>query len=530
MSVRGRTSSLSIDVGVTSVGRVLAFGLSLVIPMVLTRVFSETDYGIYRELSLLVLTIQPILLLGIPSSLRYFIPRGKPADQRRFMSQTLVLTMLLGFVLFILLAIAGGYLSELLYQIDLGEFMLIWAVHGFFFFISSYIGVVMIVNDDVNLASLTAVVFSILDVGFMCGGALLFRSIMGLITAIAAASLIKFIITVVYISRNYHPKLSYVTSTGVREQMSFALPIGLSDVINILNVNVDKFFIAFFLAEAEFAVYSIGALITPMLSVISRSVFEIITPQFSKLYKKNEIAELIKLWHESIRKLGLLFYPLFIFLLIFGYEVITVLFRDVYVDAVPVFRIYLFLLPLTVTFFHGVLLAAGETKYLLRATTTVFVLNIVLIYFFIVWFMEMGWDLLGPPVATIIANILLRALWLKHIGRIMKVPVSEVFPWKLMTKLMAVCILAGAITVVLMFALGFNLMGEMFDILGGYRGILPLFDDLPIVVTRIVTAGLGFVLFSSFYFLLARKAGLIREGDIDIVMVFMGLKKAEGSD
>ena len=525
MSVRGRTSSLSLDVGVTSVGRVLAFGISLVIPMVLTRVFSQTDYGIYRELSLLVLTLQPILLLGIPSSLRYFIPRSSIQEKRRYMTQTLVLSVGLGMLMFFILAFTGGHLTDLLYKDDLGEFMLVWAVHGLFFLVSSYIGIVMIVNDDINLASITAVAFSFLDVGFMCGAALWFRSITGLIVAIAAASIIKSMVTFIYIQRNFRPSLSFVSKAGMNEQLSFAVPIGLSDVINILNVNVDKFFIGFFLTTSQFAVYSIGAMITPMLMVISRSVFDIVTPEFSKLYKKLEFKELIALWHESMRKLALLFYPLTVILLIFAYEVITVLFTTDYAGAVPVFRIYLLMLPLNVTFFHGVLLAAGETKYLLKATTTIFVINIFLIYFMIVWFIDIGYELLGPPVATVAANIILRALWLDRISKVLKVPMSRVFPWGLMSKLMGVCLLAGGITVGIMFGLGINLFGDLITIPGGYEGIVPIFDGSPMVVYSAATALIGLAFYCGIYFILAKHAGLVRKGDLEIIWRFVGLRK-----
>jgi O-antigen/teichoic acid export membrane protein len=524
MKVLGRSKSLSIDVGIISFGRLAAFGLSLIIPLVLTRVLSLEDYGIYKELSLLIVTLQPILLFGIPSSLRYFIPRSSVEEKRRYMTQALIFTVLVGFCLFIVFTLAGGLITEALFHRNLSEFMMVMGAHGFLLITAAYIGVVMIVNDDVNLASITAIVFSILDVVIMCGGVILFPSVMGLLLAILFATLIKFIIAVIYILRNFEPGISYISKSSIRKQLGFSAPLGLSDVVNILNINVDKFYIAFFFAQEAFGVYSIGALITPVILVVYRSVFDIVVPQFSKLYKQLRFSELIKLWHEGVRKLALLFYPAFIFLILFAYELITILFPEAYSGSVPVFTIYLFILPLTVTFFNGVLIAAGDTKFLLKATLIAFIINLILNYALIQWFMGMEIGLLGPPTATIIVNVILRALLLYRIKNIMKRPVSELYPWQLLGKLMGVCIISGFATLSIMLALFMEPLGGLLSLTGIFPDFSLFMGTLPDITVKIILVTLGFVCFFGIYYALGRKMDLIRDGDMDMIKRFLGFK------
>jgi O-antigen/teichoic acid export membrane protein len=524
MIMKGRGKSLSADVGTISLGRLSAFGLSMIIPLVLTRVLSVEDYGIYKELSLLIITLQPILLFGIPSSLRYFIPRAETGDKGRYVTQAMVFTVLVGFALFITLAFAGGLITELLFQHNLSQFTLVLGAHGLFIITASYLGIVMIVNDDIKLAGLTAIAFSVLDVLFMCGGVLITKSIMGLLIAIALASLIKFMLAVIYVAKYFKPSMEHITSKGLRTQLEFSAPLGLSDIINILNINIDKFFIAFFFVHATFGIYSIGALITPVLLVIYRSVFDIVVPQFSKLYKARKFPELIKLWQEGVRKLALLFYPLFIFLILFADLIIGILFPEAYGESVPVFRIYLLLLPLTITFFNGVLIAAGETKFLLKATFATFLINLVLNYLLIRWFITMGFGILGPPTATIIVNVILRAFLLLQISVLMGRPVSMLYPWRFIANLFTVCLASGLITMVLMAALGVELLDGLLTIPGGYTGLVGFLDSLPDFWAKAVPLAIGFCVFFALYFVLASRMGLIRKSDWNMLKTFIGLK------
>lgn len=524
MRLRGRGSSLSIDVGTVSLGRLAAFAISLAIPIVLTWVLSVEEYGVYKELSLLVLTLQPILMFGIPSSLKYFIPRSSDMDKRRYMTQTLVFSLVIGIGLFILLTVFGGFLSEIFFKENLGEYMLVLGAHGFLLLTSAYIGVVMIVNDDVNLAGFTAIAFSILDVIFMCGAVIVFESVMALLIAIAAASAIKFAVSVQYIISAYRPAVSLITRSSLRTHLSFSIPMGISDIVNILHINVDKFFIAFFFSTETFGIYSVGALITPMILVIYRSVVDITVPQFSKLYKERRMEDFIRLWHESLRKLALLFYPLFIFLIIFAGELLAV-FPAAYADAQNVFRLYIVLLPLNVTFFTGVLIAMGRSRVLLKATFYTLVMNVILNYLLIKWFIVLGWGILGPPVATIIANVFLRWLMLMYIIQFTMRPASSLFPAKLLARIMAVAILSGLATVGCMLLSGFTLFDGLLAMPDAYPGIAHLLDNINLQAAKLITGAAGFAIFSAFYFIICRKLSFIIPADIDMVKTFLRLKR-----
>ena len=78
----------------------------LVIAAVLSRLLTKDDYATYRQ-SMLVFTIAlPLLLLGLPQSLLYFIPKA-PGESRTRVSEILLILIGVGagFSIFLL---AGG--------------------------------------------------------------------------------------------------------------------------------------------------------------------------------------------------------------------------------------------------------------------------------------------------------------------------------------------------------------------------------------------------------------------------------------
>jgi O-antigen/teichoic acid export membrane protein len=79
--------------------RTLAAILTMAIPMVLVRLLDQTTFGHYKQLFLVAETVLAVLVLGLPGSLYYFVPREPEASQQ-FQTQTLFLLAGLG--------VAGG--------------------------------------------------------------------------------------------------------------------------------------------------------------------------------------------------------------------------------------------------------------------------------------------------------------------------------------------------------------------------------------------------------------------------------------
>ena len=115
-----------------------------------------------------------------------------------------------------------------------------------------------------------------------------------------------------------------------------------------------------------YAIYANGAVEIPLIHILTGSAMAVLMPEFVRVLQQGESLRVIHLWHKSIKHLGLIFLPSMVFLYAFSDQVISILFSAKYLASVPVFRVYLFTLPVRVTIFSSLLLALGRPKSVLR--------------------------------------------------------------------------------------------------------------------------------------------------------------------
>ena len=91
---------LSRKTAVVGASKILQFLAVLATNILLTRIFLIKEFGRYQQSWLLVNTLVPVLLLGIPQGINFFLPRSDPATSRKilwlFYSILAVVSLVLG--------------------------------------------------------------------------------------------------------------------------------------------------------------------------------------------------------------------------------------------------------------------------------------------------------------------------------------------------------------------------------------------------------------------------------------------------
>ena len=62
---------------------------------------------------------------------------------------------------------------------------------------------------------------------------------------------------------------------SIKEQFSYALPLGLSSIVLLLFTHTDKYIITHYRGSSAFAIYSVGAFQVPFVNIIRGSVTNI---------------------------------------------------------------------------------------------------------------------------------------------------------------------------------------------------------------------------------------------------------------
>ena len=176
---------------------------------------------------------------------------------------------------------------------------------------------------------------------------------------------------------------------------------------------------------------------------------------------------------------------------------IITMFTEKFKDTIPIFTIYMILLP-TYPFRIGwILMASGQTKFLLRLAILMSATNILLSYYLITT-LDGENRLFGIPFATVTVTWLSTFVIMYQSVSTLQLKIAEVYPWKKIFAIIGISLISGIPVFAL---LSFNL------------------PDLVLLVLSAIIYGLLF-LYSSFKF------KIWGESEIKLIKSFWVLKNS----
>ena len=171
----------------------------------------------------------------------------------------------------------------------------------------------------------------------------------------------------------------------------------------------------------------------------------------SKAHKDGNLSEIRELYRSSIGSLAFVFLPATILLIFIAEPLIVTLFTETYRDSVPIFTIYLILLPTYALNLRWILMASGQTKFLLKLAFSMSIINIILSYWLLTT-LEGDNRLLGIPFSTVLVTWVSTIIVMNRSLTIIKSSFFETYPLKEMWKIASVSALS-VLPVILLSAL-----------------------------------------------------------------------------
>lgn len=225
-----------------------------------------------------------------------------------------------------------------------------------------------------------------------------------------------------------------------RQLFGFALPLGATDMVSLLNQQFDRWLILLSFPAAAFADYQAGAWQVPVISTIAYSVGAAYMPMMVAAFKRGEPRVAIATWRATLLKVSLIVLPVTMGFVVGADELMSLLFTSEYLGAAPVFRLYSVLTLGRVAVFGSVIVAAGRPRYVLQAAFLSLVANVALA---IPLTASIGF--LGPAVATVLAFIPMVVFYVWSIARASGLRFSEVFPLFGYARVLALACVSGAL-------------------------------------------------------------------------------------
>lgn len=341
----------------------IAFGLSFLAPLLLVRMLSQTEFGVYKQVFQILTSTVAILNLQVASTAYYFMPRVPEKKlQVTFnvlafygAAGALVATLFILYPECVLFVFKGG--EVVTYMPMLGVTILLWMV-------SANLEVIPLALGDVRTSSVFIVMSQLSKSALTVGAALLFHSIRAVIWAAAIQGLLQILFMLGYLWRRFGAFRGAFDWGLFKAQIGNALPYGLGSFAHTAQGDLHNFVVSRFFPPAGFAIYSVGLFQLPLLSMLTMSFGSALIPEVSRLAAAGDRRGIIPVWLNGVRKLALVVIPTCALMFVLRYEIITLLFTRAYEASAPLFGIYLFsaLLPMTLT--GSPIRAHEEFKYL----------------------------------------------------------------------------------------------------------------------------------------------------------------------
>jgi O-antigen/teichoic acid export membrane protein len=417
-------------------GRALSFLVTFFIPVVLVRVFHPGEFGTYKQIFLIYAVLFGIAQLGMAESLYYFLPRKSAKDGRIVLNSVITLAFAGSVCLAGLTAFAGRIAASLgnpevaRYVLPLGAFLLLMLI-------TAVLEIAMIARKAYLLASFTYASSDAVRALCLIVPALVWKTLDALMAGVIVFGVLRLLSTVWFLAREFGDELA-VDWTQLGRQFAYTLPFELAIIVDIAQANYHQYMVSHHFGAIAFAVYSVGCLQLPFVDLVAGPACNVMMVRMSEELADGDHPRVLAIWHDTTRKLGLAFIPLFVLLVISAREIILLLFTARYAAAIPIFTLWAVMVPLAVFQTDGVLRVYAQTRFILFLNLIRLGIVAALISGFLAAF-----GLKGAVLVTLLAVAVSRVAALVYGGGLMHSGPARILPWSSLASTTAASIAAA---------------------------------------------------------------------------------------
>ena len=284
-------------------GQMLSLALSFIVPLILVRLLTTNDYGLYSQFNVVLSFCTAFFAFGLSSELYYSYPTA-PSDQRRILiSQCYVMLTVMGLIAGLILALpfVKNYVTEAPTFSDNYIFLILSVILSV---PDVIITVLYVLNNDHKVSASFLPVSTIVRVLLIFLFYYIDPSIKSLFLAIFFSVLLKYIFILAYsislIRKNKGEK--YFDKQIFINQLKYSLPLGFASSTRILLQQIDKMILLGFITPSAYAIYAIAFYGVPGLTQVYLSISQVYIPRMVIAHKNSDIYQVKALYHSMVSK------------------------------------------------------------------------------------------------------------------------------------------------------------------------------------------------------------------------------------
>jgi O-antigen/teichoic acid export membrane protein len=418
-------------------GRVPGLVVAFAIPLVLARVFDQTEFGTYKQLFLIYATVFGLAQAGMAESLYYFVPSNE-STAGRFIANSMIVLAAIGMLAVLVLTLAREQIAQWLTNPALAPHL---PLLGWFLAMMLTSAVFEIVLLSKKRSGTAATAYALSDIGraaCLTIPAALAWGLRGVMIGAVAFGVVRVIATLAMMVSGFRSRFQ-PDGAVLRTQLAYALPFALAVGIEVLHINWHQYAVAARFDAATFAVYAVGCLQVPVVDLIVTSACNVMMVEMAAAQQSNDVSTARWLWHDTIGRLAFMIFPLAVFLVVMARDIIVLLFTSTYEASVPIFMLWSLTMLTSVLVVDSVLRVFAQTRYLLVQN----LLHLAIVAGLAGTFLN-AFGIQGAVLVTLVATLTVRSVAVVRICRLMRIPLIEALPWRSIGSAAALSAIAAA--------------------------------------------------------------------------------------
>lgn len=395
--------------------------------IIITRSYSKMDLGTYQQGVLLFSILAVIASIGAPKAIYYF---GKINSNLKQTINHIVLLIIISCIFFSgVLSISWKFICDLFSNQNLYHFLIYIIIMLCLTAINYILQPIAILTEKVIMVgyiNISTSLLQILFIGVMC---YLQKPLTYLYSVLILFVFIKSLYVFYMIKKYVKGSWEGFDRKLTIDICKYSFPLLLSIITLIFARRIDGFIISSFSDPITMAVYSRGALEIPIGGIIIYNIANLLMPEFVKFHKRHQHYKISETLYTEIKRISIIVLPVFFTFLLIGKDFIVFLYTEEYIKSVPVFIIYLFILPVQLYSFDTILQAMNKTSKVFYISIISAVSNVIvsIILFFMI-------GITGPAVGTVLSLLITNMLCLYYINKDMRTNFKKWLPWKFLFK------------------------------------------------------------------------------------------------
>ena len=404
--------------GPLMLGRGGATVLGFALPLILTRLLPQAEFGTYKQVWLVVTTAYFMLQLGLAQSLYYFLPR-KDGRERAWLTQASVSLFTLGGVcagaIYALRSVVAGQFANP----DLATFGLPMALMTWLMVAAAPLEISLTAEGRVRTAAWIIFLSDAVRVIASVVPLLLGFGLHGFFWAYVLHGAVRFGLQCWFFFRRGKPEIDWRL---MREQLAYALPFGAAVLLDIPQRTFHQWAVGWSVDAAAFAIYAQGCFQVPIINLLYAPISDILQVRLADPGLREHR---VHLFHDANLRLAAVFFPFTAGMVAAASLFVPALFTHLYDPSVPIFRIAILMTPFAALPLDGVLRATGHTRYLFRIFFWRLVLTVPAVLIGLKVF-----GMIGAISGHAVAESVIRVVMLNRVRRELGATWGEVLPWR----------------------------------------------------------------------------------------------------